>query len=118
METIQIQTSSKSYNVFVGEGIRIGISKFLNKHFANLTRILIITDETVAKIHLDKLVLLFSESEPVIYTDPSGEKAKTFEVYYEALSIALENRLDRKSVILAFGGGAVGDLAGFVAASF
>lgn len=118
METIQIQTSSKSYNVFVGEGVRTEISNFLENHFANLTRILIITDETVAKIHLDKVVPLLSKWNPVIYTAPSGEKAKTFEVYYEALSMALENHLDRKSVILAFGGGAVGDLSGFVAASF
>jgi 3-dehydroquinate synthase len=118
METIQIQTSSKSYKVFVGEGVRTQISHFLNNHFANLSRILIITDETVAKIHLDKVMSLLSEWNPVIYTAPSGEKAKTFEVYYEALSIALENHLDRKSVIIAFGGGAVGDLSGFVAASF
>jgi 3-dehydroquinate synthase len=118
METIQIETSSKSYTVFVGEGVRSEISNFLNNHFANLTRILIITDETVAKIHLDKVVPLLSEYNPVIFTAPSGEKAKTFEVYYEALSVALENHLDRKSVILAFGGGAVGDLSGFVAASF
>ncbi|MDQ1001721.1 3-dehydroquinate synthase [Neobacillus niacini] len=118
METIQIQTSSKSYKVFVGEGVRTEISNFLKNHFVNLTRILIITDETVAEIHLDKIVTLLSEWNPVIYTAPSGEKAKTFEVYYEALSKALENHLDRKSVILAFGGGAVGDLSGFVAASF
>jgi 3-dehydroquinate synthase len=118
METIQIQTSSKSYKVFVGEGVRTEMSDFLNNHFINLTRILIITDETVAKIHLDKVLPLLSEWNPVIFTAPSGEKAKTFEVYYEALSVALENRLDRKSVILALGGGAVGDLSGFVAASF
>lgn len=118
METIQIQTSSKSYNVFVGEGVRSEISTFLNNHFTNLTKIYIITDETVANIHLDNLLPLLSEWNPVIFTAPSGEKAKTFEVYYDALSIALENQLDRKSVILAFGGGAVGDLSGFVAASF
>ncbi|MEH7114427.1 3-dehydroquinate synthase [Neobacillus niacini] len=118
MEAIQIQTSSKNYEVFVGEGIRNEISTFLSNHFPNLTRILIITDETVGKIHLDKLVPLLSGWDPVVFTAPSGEKAKTFEVYYDALSNALENRLDRKSVILAFGGGAVGDLSGFVAASF
>lgn len=118
MDTIQIQTSSKSYDVFVGEGVISEISTFLSNHFTNLTRILIITDETVGKIHLDKLVPLLSTWDPVIFTAPSGEKAKTFEVFYDALSIALENRLDRKSVILALGGGAVGDLSGFVAASF
>ena len=52
------------------------------------------------------------------YIVPSGEKAKTFDVYYECLTAALEYKLDRNSFILAFGGGAVGDLAGFVAATF
>jgi len=118
METIKINTKSKNYNVFVGEGIRKEIAPFLANHFAGLTRILIITDETVAKLHLEKLLSELKSLNPVIYTAPSGEKAKTFEVYYDALSTALENHLDRKSVILSFGGGAVGDLSGFVAASF
>ncbi|MEH7505686.1 3-dehydroquinate synthase [Neobacillus drentensis] len=118
METIQIHTESKNYNVFVGEGVRKELCTFLVNHFSGLTRILIITDETVAKLHLEKLLFELKSFNPVIFTAPSGEKAKTFEVYYSALSTALENRLDRKSVILSFGGGAVGDLSGFVAASY
>jgi 3-dehydroquinate synthase len=118
METIHIQTESKQYNVFVGEGISKEIPSFLKTHFVGLTRILIITDETVADIHLEKLLSLLSEWNPTVYIAPSGEKAKTFEVYYEALTTALENNLDRKSLILSFGGGAVGDLSGFVAATF
>lgn len=118
METIQIQTESKQYNVFVGEGIRKDIYTFLSNHFPELTRILIITDETVANLHLEQLLPILKSWNPIVFTAPSGEKAKTFEVYYAALSAALENGLDRKSVILAFGGGAVGDLSGFVAASF
>ena len=118
METIHIQTESKNYDVFVGEGVSYQISSFLTNHFSGLTRILIITDETVASIHLEQLLHTLQEWEPVVYTAPSGEKAKTFNVYYEALSVALESHLDRKSVILSFGGGAVGDLSGFVAASF
>lgn len=118
METIHIQTSSKSYDVIVGKGVRREIISFLTAHFSDLTRILIITDETVSKLHLEKLLPILESWNPVVFTTPSGEKAKTFEVYYDALSIALENRLDRKSVIIAFGGGAIGDLSGFVAASF
>ncbi|GHH98186.1 3-dehydroquinate synthase [Neobacillus kokaensis] len=118
METIHIQTVSKKYNVFVGEGISQDIAAFLASNFRKLTRVLIITDETVAELHLKHLLPQLSEWNPVVYTAPSGEKAKTFEVYYQALSEALENHLDRKSLILALGGGAVGDLAGFVAASF
>jgi 3-dehydroquinate synthase len=118
METIHIQTESKKYDVFVGEGITNEISSFLSNHFNGLTKILIITDETVAAMHLEKLLILLRDWDPVVYTAPSGEKAKTFDVYYEALSAALENNLDRKSVIVSFGGGAVGDLSGFVAATF
>lgn len=118
METIDIHTASKKYHVFVGEGVRKEINAFLTNHLPNLTRIFIITDETVAKLHLEKLLSVLSSWDPIVFTAPSGEKAKTFEVYYDALSTALENRLDRKSVILSFGGGAIGDLSGFVAASF
>jgi 3-dehydroquinate synthase len=118
METIQIKTASKMYPVFVGEGVRMDLNNFLSTHLNGLTRILIITDETVAEFHLQKLLSVLKSWNPIVFTAPSGEKAKTFEVFYEALSTALENKLDRKSVILSFGGGAVGDLSGFVAASF
>jgi 3-dehydroquinate synthase len=118
METIQIQTESKRYPVFVGDGMRKELLAFLSNHFPDLTKILIITDETVSQLHLETLLQVLKPLEPVIFTTPAGEKAKTFEVYYEALTTALANHLDRKSVVLSFGGGAVGDLAGFVASSF
>lgn len=118
METVHITTESKKYNVFVGEGTINGIRSFLAKHLPSHTKLLIITDETVAGIHLDKLLTALKPLEPAVFIAPAGEKAKTFDVYYKALSAALENHLDRKSIILAFGGGAVGDLSGFVAATF
>ncbi|MED3625291.1 3-dehydroquinate synthase [Neobacillus thermocopriae] len=118
METIHIQTESKNYPVYIGEGVLNKLRTFLNDYFTNLTRIFIITDETVANLHLDKLSSVLNPWNPIIFTTPSGEKAKTFEVFYAALSKALEDQLDRKSVILAFGGGAVGDLSGFVASVF
>ncbi|WP_042457841.1 3-dehydroquinate synthase [Neobacillus dielmonensis] len=118
METIHIETESKLYDVFVGEGALGHIPPFLKSHFPSLTKILVITDETVARLHLEKLVSVLDDWDPVVFTAPSGEKAKTFDVFYDALTAGLQNRLDRKSVIISFGGGAVGDLAGFVASTF
>jgi 3-dehydroquinate synthase len=118
MENILIPTASKNYHVVIGKGAAAEIKPFLASHFPKLTKIMIITDEIVADIHLAKLVKELAELNPVVFTAPGGEKAKTFDVYYQALSIALENHLDRKSVILSLGGGAVGDLSGFVASSF
>jgi 3-dehydroquinate synthase len=118
METIHIQTASKEYDVYIGNGASNEIIPFLKNHLSGFTRILIITDQTVANLHLEKLLYHLADLQPVVFIAPSGEAAKTFAVYYDALTAALENRLDRKSVILSFGGGAVGDLGGFVAASF
>ena len=118
MEKVLIQTETKSYNVVIGEGALAEIKPFLASHFQHLTKIMIITDEIVADYHLSKIVNALEGLNPIVFTAPGGEKAKTFEVYYQALSAALENHLDRKSVILSFGGGAVGDLGGFVASSF
>lgn len=118
METVHITTDSREYNVFVGEGIINELPMFLSKQLPGLTKIMVMSDETVAGLHLEKLLSAMEPWKPAVFIAPGGEKAKTFKVYYEALSAALENRLDRRSVIFALGGGAVGDLSGFVAASF
>lgn len=118
MEIVQVETESKSYDVVIGEGALTHLLPFLTGHFPMLTKLMIITDETVAANHLDKLVKVLGELHPHVFIAPAGEKAKTFDVFYQALTSALENRLDRKSVILSFGGGAVGDLGGFVASAF
>lgn len=118
METIHIQTESKHYDVYLGKGVVNELDAFLTSHFPNMTKLFIMTDETVAKLHLEALRSALKRWDPAVFTAPGGEKAKTFEVYYDALTQALENRLDRKSIILSFGGGAVGDLSGFVAASY
>src|SRR5437762_4631796 len=103
MEKVLIQTETKSYNVVIGEGVLAEIKPFLSSHFQQLTKIMIITDEIVADFHLSKLVNALADLNPIVFTAPGGEKAKTFDVYYQALSAALENHLDRKSVILTFG---------------
>ncbi|WP_251554167.1 3-dehydroquinate synthase [Neobacillus muris] len=118
METIHIQTESKQYDVFVGEGVISRLPEFLNSHLPDATKILVMTDEIVAKLHLGKVLSVLDHLNPAVFIAPGGEKAKTFDVYYDALTAGLENRLDRKSVILSLGGGAVGDLSGFVAASY
>ncbi|PTY78686.1 3-dehydroquinate synthase [Heyndrickxia sporothermodurans] len=112
MEKVAIHTASKNYSVYIGSDIMHLLSSCLEEY----TKIMLITDETVSKLHLGTLI----EQLPnlIVYTTPSGEKAKTFKIYEDCLSFALKNGLDRKSVILAFGGGAVGDLAGFVAATY
>jgi len=118
METITIKAGDQRYPVHVGYGILDHLQSFLESEYPQLTSILIITDETVGELYLKELIQAVGYKQIHSKVVPAGEKAKTFEVYYDCLSYALEKKLDRRSIILSFGGGAVGDLAGFVAASF
>lgn len=118
MQQVKIVTSTNLYPVYIGSGAIHLLNDFIQKAADRYTSIMVITDETVAKHHLDSFRESAGLSELIVKIVPSGEKAKTFDVYYDCLSYALENKLDRKSLIISFGGGAVGDLAGFVAASY
>ena len=118
MDQIKIQTSSKSYPVYIGHGAIKVLGEHLKNRIGSYTSVMVITDETVAGLYLPKLKEQSGLNGVFEKIVPSGEKAKTFDVYYDCLSAALEHKLDRKSLIISFGGGAVGDLAGFVAATF
>ena len=118
MEPITIQTASKTYPVFIGSGVINQLPSFIHEAFPTITNLMILTDETVANLYLSDMQEALNPFDCKSCIVPSGERAKTFDVYHQCLTFALENRLDRKSVVLAFGGGAVGDLGGFVAATF
>ncbi|MCM3109276.1 3-dehydroquinate synthase [Lederbergia lenta] len=114
---VEINTPSKSYSVIIKSGAIKLLGKQLNAK--KYTKLYIITDQTVGPLHLDTLkAQLPNDLEAVEFQVPSGEQAKQFSVYEQCLEFALENGLDRNSCIIAFGGGAVGDLAGFVAATY
>jgi len=118
MQQVNIVASTKTYPVYIGNGAIRQLRSIVQETADKYTSIMIITDGTVAKHHLDsfyKHTRLERIFEKIV---PSGEKAKTFDVYQDCLTSALENKLDRKSLIISFGGGAVGDLAGFVAATY
>jgi 3-dehydroquinate synthase len=118
METIHIITQSKNYPVFIGQGGLQKLSPFLKEHFKQISKLIIITDEQVANLHLSALKAELEKYDICTFITPVGESAKTFNIYYQALSFALEQKLDRNSILLAFGGGAIGDLGGFIAATY
>jgi 3-dehydroquinate synthase len=120
MVTIQVKAPSKTYPVFLGISVINSLPEFITRNFDDVSKILIITDEKVSGLHL-KTVKQIAERTGKTVSElilPEGEHAKTFEVFYDCHTFALAEKLNRKSLILALGGGAVGDVAGFVAATF
>lgn len=119
MRELMIETPDQSYPVYVGEGALSKLAGLFADPLKETTKLLIIADELVASFHGEALKQALPAELPYEWlTVPSGEQAKTFASFERCLTFALEKGLDRKSCILAFGGGATGDLAGYVAASY
>jgi 3-dehydroquinate synthase len=81
----------------------------------NLQNPIIVTDENVAKHHLEKIQNLFNAKAVIV---PAGEEHKNLETVSQLWKAFLENGLDRKSTVIALGGGVIGDMTGFAAATY
>jgi 3-dehydroquinate synthase len=119
MEKLEVHTPNKTYPIWVGENALEMLPQIFQDKLSDTTRILVIADEHVSELYRKKLENYLPAHIPFAWKKvPQGESAKTLTVFESCISEALEQNLDRKSCILAFGGGAAGDLAGYVAAAF
>jgi len=119
MRIVQVPLGQRSYSIKVGGGL---LSR-LGAECARLKlgqRCAVITDSNVGK-HFSKATLKSLSAagfQPVLITIPAGEKSKRLTVVEKCYDQLAKHRLERKSFIVALGGGVVGDLAGFVAATY
>lgn len=114
---IPVRTPSHSYAVTIGKGILRDALTAQHNFFAKADKIIVLTDENVWTAQQS----YFKENFPYsfeVHVMPAGEKCKSFENYNNVQTYLLEQKCTRKSLIIAFGGGAVGDLAGFVASTY
>lgn len=82
------------------------------------TKVLIVTNTTVAALHLDYLKSLISAKELYTVILQDGEMYKNMDSVQEILTQCFEHKLDRKSLLIAFGGGVIGDMTGFAASIY
>lgn len=113
----EVKTRSRTYPVTIGQNILNSISEYLKKPTG---RIFVITDDVVSNLYLQELLqgLPSSELETVVFELEHGEESKTLTSASKLYDFLVENFATRSDTILAFGGGVVGDVAGFVASSF
>ncbi|MFD1018484.1 3-dehydroquinate synthase [Thalassobacillus hwangdonensis] len=110
-----VKTNFSQYPIQIGNGLRHEIGSKV-AHYQN---VLIVTDKNVAPLYLDEVKKSFSSQQSVAsFILPAGEASKSMEWYSKLLDACIAENLDRKSLIIALGGGVVGDLAGFVAATY
>jgi len=115
MKELFVHSSSHAYKIAIGKGVRHHIHDYLEKEYAS---ILIITDTTVADLYLEEIQANFDQTKISSAVIEAGEASKNITAYYDLQTKALASGLDRNSLIIALGGGVVGDLAGFVASTY
>lgn len=119
MQELSITLPHYHYPIYFAADALHNIAEALKRHQIKQS-LFIVTDERVAELYGQRVFsLLAAQFHPVHLRQVCiGEGAKTLKVTEELYTWLIENRADRSSVIVALGGGVIGDLAGFVAATF
>lgn len=121
MRELTVELGERSYPIYLGSGVLSEIGALFHKHGIKPTSpLLLVTDRNVAKLHLADVTEKLTEAgfRVTPFICEPGERSKSLEVLEEIVTVALEAGLERNSVVVALGGGVVGDLAGFAAASY
>lgn len=116
MTTLTVELGDRSYPIYIGEQL-LGQADIIKKHIAGNSA-LIVTNETVAPLYLEQTRSMLSGLKNEVVILPDGEKYKNLEVLNQIYDGLLRNRFDRNTTVIALGGGVVGDMAGFAAASY
>lgn len=118
---LHVELAERSYPILIGPGLLQEVAPLLQERgVTQANKLFILTDHHVAPLYLDALTSHLATNGFTVhhFIVEAGEKAKQLAVYEQVMTAVIEAGLDRKSVILALGGGVIGDLAGFVAATY
>ena len=115
--TVRVELGARGYDIVIGDGL-LGQAGARIAALAPAARCLVVTDETVARHHLSTLAASLAQAglHHTALTLPPGEGTKSWQGITRATEAILDARLERGDLVLALGGGVIGDLAGFAAA--
>lgn len=109
---LPVKTSSGGYNIYLERGALLKAGEYFNLD----RRVLVVTDSGVPSQYSETVAKQCKT--PFIVTVPEGETSKCFDEYKSLLSALVDNGFTRSDCVVAVGGGVVGDMAGFAAASY
>jgi 3-dehydroquinate synthase len=118
-QTVRVNLAERSYDIEIGTGNLAEVGAFLTER-AKVSHAVVITDQNVEKPHAEAAAQSIAEevaTADLVVVEP-GEESKSISMATALWEKLLQLGTDRKSVIVAVGGGVVGDLAGFVAATY
>ena len=118
MERITVSLGERSYPISIGAGLFSDPAHLF--HFISQTKVVVITNVTVAPLYAHKILTLLEHlgCEASVLELPDGEQYKSLDTFNTVMSYLLEGNYARDVVVIALGGGVIGDLVGFSAACY
>jgi 3-dehydroquinate synthase len=113
---LTVELGARSYPIVVGSGVLGDAGVF--EPFIAARQVCVVTNETVAPLYLDQLRTTLRGRDVDVCVLPDGEEHKTLETYAAVLDHLLRHRHNRTTTLIALGGGVIGDITGFVAATY
>jgi len=105
---VNITLPDTSYDITIDELQTITINK----------KVVVVTNPTISKLHLDYLLSKLDIEDLSVVTIPDGEQYKHMQTIEDILEHCFEHKLNRSSMLIAFGGGVIGDMTGFAASIY
>lgn len=118
---LTVELGDRSYPILIGPGLLAHTGRLFAEHKLPVkSPVLLVTDSSVSDLYAPAVEASLREAGYAVSRAvvPSGEQSKSLDAFDDLITAALEAGLDRKSTIIALGGGVVGDLAGFAAAAY
>ncbi len=118
METVHVGLKGREYDIHIGPGLLARAGELISQ-VSDRKRMMIVTEENVAPLHLASLQAGLKaagiESDALVL--PAGEKTKSWPFFEQTVEWLLAQKVERKDLVIALGGGVIGDLTGFAAAT-
>jgi 3-dehydroquinate synthase len=116
MKTLTVDLGDRSYPIQIGQGL-LDQAALLTAHISG-RQVMVVSNTTIAPLYLDRVLASLAGLETATVILPDGEQYKTLDTLNTIFTALLEQRFNRGCTLVAVGGGVVGDITGFAAASY
>jgi 3-dehydroquinate synthase len=116
--TTKVNLGDRSYNIYVEKDLLSQLDCLIKSNIPDVTNTVLVTSPIINDIYGQKIASILEIPESNTILVPDGEEAKTWKITNALLKKFLDLNLDRKSIVIGFGGGTIGDIAGFTASIF
>ena len=116
MKTLLVDLGDRSYPIYIGTGL-LDKPELITPHILG-KQVMVVSNETIAPLYLDRTLKLLDGFDTASVILPDGEQYKTLDTLNLVFDALLQRHFTRRCTLVALGGGVVGDITGFAAASY